>query len=84
MTDVELREANEIQKEVERLKRFLFYGERTWTGQLIKRVPLITVKSNAYGVLGSSIYELDTETKNEILEFLNDKLLRLENRLNEM
>lgn len=84
MTDKELREANEIKEEISNLKKFLFYGERTWTGELIKRVPMITVKSHSYGALGSAIYELDTNTKNEILAFLKGKLLRLEKRLEDM
>lgn len=84
MTDEELIEANEIKEKIRKLNEFIFYGERTWTGQLIKRIPLITVKSNAYGALGSATYDLDTETKNEILELLRGKLLNLENQLKEM
>lgn len=84
MTDKELREANEIKEKISKLNKFLFYGEKTWTGQLIKRVPLITVKSNAYGALGSATYELDTETKDEILDFLRGKLLSLETQLEDI
>lgn len=84
MTDKELSEANEIKEEISNLKKFLFYGERTWTGELIKRVPMISIKSHSYGALGSAIYELDTKTKNEILDFLREKLSTLESRLEDM
>lgn len=83
MSDQELREANEIQRQIRQLEDFLFYGEKVWTGQLIKRVPIITVKSNSYGMFGEAVYELDTETKNEVLEFLKAKRSKLHERLSE-
>lgn len=83
MSDEQLREANEIQRQIRQLDNFLFYGERVWTGELVKRVPLITVKSHSYGMFGEAVYELDTETKNEVLEFLKAKRSKLHERLSE-
>ena len=83
MSDQELREANEIQRQIRQLENFLSYGEKVWTGELIKRVPVITVKSNSYGIYGEAVYELDTETKNEVLEFLRAKRSKLKERLAE-
>lgn len=83
MSDQQLREANEIQRQIRQLENFLFYGERTWTGELVKRVPKITIKSSSYGTFGEAVYELDTETKDEMLEVLRGKLSKLKERLSE-
>lgn len=81
MTDKQLSRANKIKKEIKRIEDFMFYAERVWTGKIIKETSRYIFKSSGYGALNSAEYELDTETKNEVLEVLRNKLKRLKNEL---
>lgn len=84
MTDTELREANEIKKEIDELNSFIFSAERVWEGKIIKRESKFIFKSIGYGVIDSAKYEMNTEMKNRMLDLLRERLVELENRLADM
>jgi len=81
MTDEQLARANKVKSEIKRIEDFLFYADRVWTGKIIKETSRYIFKSNGYGALSSAEYELDTETKNELLVVLRNKLTRLKDDL---
>lgn len=75
MTEEQLYKANKINQEIKRINDFLFYAERTWTGKVV---------SNAYGMFESKSYEMDTETKNQVLDVLRNKLNKLTQEMSEI
>ncbi|MDN4609136.1 hypothetical protein [Sporosarcina highlanderae] len=77
MTHEELNRANEIQREIRKLERFILSAEKVWTGKIIKRTTTYIFKSTAYGAIGSSEYEMDTDMKNRVLDVLREKLTEL-------
>lgn len=88
MTREELARANKINKEIEKLEKFIDTASNVWTGKLISRNIIETkhlgkfiFKSSSYGVVSSTEYELDTETKNDVLHVLRGKLQKLNNEL---
>ncbi len=84
MTLKELDRANELQKEIRELDDFIFTAERVWEGKLIHKTTKFIFKTIAYGYLESEEYTLNTETKNEVLEFLKAKLLKLKDELEQL
>jgi hypothetical protein len=77
--DLEL--ANKIQEEIDELELFISSAEKVWTGKLIQRTPMITFKSNSYGVINSREYEMNTKIKNKVLDVLREHLQSLKNKL---
>lgn len=87
MNTEDLKLANEIQKEIKELDLFIFMAERVWTGKLLQKTPKtssITFKSNAYGAINSSEYEMNTEVKNKVLDVLREHLQSLKDKLENM
>ena len=84
MTDQQLKRANEINAEIKKIDYFLISAEMVWTGKLIKQTQKYVLKSTAYGAISSEEYELDTETKNEMLDVLRNKRDRLKAELNQL
>ncbi|MNM39319.1 hypothetical protein D3C81_500920 [compost metagenome] len=84
MSKDKLKKANEIDKEIKRLEDFLFNAERVWTGKLVKRTSKYIIKSNPDWMYKEAEYELDTETKNKMLDVLRDKLSNLQKQLTEI
>lgn len=88
MTEKELARANAISEELKKIRDFLYSAEKVWTGRLARKdeVPLRKwlIFSNGYGIFNENSYELDTETKNEMLDVLRRKEARLVAELNEI
>lgn len=66
MTEEEVRKANEIMREIKELESFIHTAEKAWTGKIIKQDTKYMFKSKEY--------EMDTETKNDVLHVLRTKL----------
>lgn len=81
MKDEELIEANKIKKEIDELETFISKAENVWTGKIIKRTASFVFKSNAYGVIDSAEFNMNTEIKNKVLEVLREHLKGLKKRL---
>lgn len=81
MTHEELRRANEIKNEIERLEAFLCVAEKVWAGRLIKRTSKFILTSLPYGVYTEAEFLLDTATKNKMLGVLQDRLNELNQEL---
>lgn len=81
MTDKQLERANSIHKEIKKIESFLFTAEKVWTGKLIKETSRYIIKSNGYGALNSTEYELDTVLKNKMLDVLRNELSELKKEL---
>lgn len=88
MTREELIRANKINREIIQLEKFIDTASNVWTGKLISRNIIETkhlgkfiFKSSSYGTISSAEYEMDTETKNDVLHVLRGKLQKLNNEL---
>ncbi len=83
MKEQELLKANEIKKEIDELRDFIWSAEKVWTGKIIKKEVKYIFKANPYGALKSKEFEMKTEIKNKVLdtlrEHLNDLIKKLEN-----
>ena len=84
VTIPELNRANEIQQEIKELDNFIFTAERVWKGKLIHETTKLIFKTIPYGFLESKEYTLNTEIKNEVLEFLKVKLIKLNKELDQL
>ena len=76
-----LKRANELDEEIKSLESFLRIAEKVWTGKIIKRTSTFIIKSRPYGVYNEAEYELDTETKNKMLDVLSEKVADMNNQL---
>ena len=88
MTREELARANKINREIIQLEKFIDTASNVWTGKLISRNIIETkhlgkfiFRSSPYGIISSAEYEMDTKTKNNVLQVLRDKLKELNNEL---
>lgn len=81
MTNEQLIEANKIKKEIDELETFIFKAESVWTGKIIKRDTKYIFKSNAYGVIESSEFNMNTDIKNKVLDVLREYLKELKKQL---
>ncbi|MGF9978690.1 hypothetical protein [Viridibacillus arvi] len=75
MTEEQLYKANKITKEIKLIEDFLDSAKQVWTGKIV---------SANYGIYKSKEYEMDTETKNEVLEVLENKLERFKEELHNL
>lgn len=81
MTPEALQVANALTKEINELDLFIRQAERVWTGKIIKRKSSFIFRSNGYGALSSTEYNMDTEMKNRVLDVLRDRLNELKEQL---
>jgi hypothetical protein len=84
MKTKDLQLANKIQVEIDELESFIWVAEKVWKGNLISRLPVITFKSNSYGIISSREYEMGTTVKNKVLEVLREHLESLKRRLEDI
>jgi len=85
MTEEILQKANEIQKEIKDLNKFISNAEMLWTGKLVIRKPKLFFKTNSYGAVTGEEFGLDNEMKDEVLDLLKtkrDNLLKELEKLN--
>jgi len=81
MTNENLIKANEIKKEIKELELFIWNAESVWTGKIIKKETKYIFKANAYGAMASAEFNMNTETKNKVLNVLKEHLQDLKNQL---
>ena len=81
MTLEELREANRIEKEINRLEDFLYTAERVWKGKLTVEKQKYIFGSIPYGFLESKSIELDNDMKNKVLKLFRDRVKELKKSL---
>lgn len=87
MTEAQLKEANKIQKELNKLKSFIYNAETLWTGKLslknkIKKHIIMMFCTNSYGAIEGMEYELDSTMKDRILRVLYERKKELEDKMN--
>ena len=81
MTEENLIKANEIKEELRELDCFMWSAEHVWTGKIIKRDSIYIFKSNAYGIIDSVEYNMNTKIKNKVLSVLREYLSDLKGQL---
>lgn len=91
MTREELKRANIISKEIEKLEDFIYKASMVWTGKVTannyietKHLGKFLFKSNSYGTVEMAEYELDNEMKNKVLQVLKDRVTELYTELEEI
>jgi hypothetical protein len=84
MTDENLVKANKLKEEIDELDLFICQAKRRWTGKLIFRKAFFIFRANAYGALDLAEYNMDTETKNKVLEVLESRLKELKAELEQL
>ena len=84
MDNQQLAEATAMQEEIRNLENFIRIAEKVWTGKIISREVKCIFKSNPYGVFDSAEYEMDTETKNKMLNALREHLEELKRRFSDL
>lgn len=91
MTREELKRANDINKEIEKLENFIYKASMVWTGKVIatnyietKRVGRFIFRSRSYGTVEEAQYDLDNEMKNKVLQVLKDRVTELYKELGEI
>lgn len=84
MTQEQLEKGIELQKEISKLDSFISIGQKLWRGKLIIRKLKMIFGLISYGWLEGKELKLDTETKDEVLEFIIAKRDRLKKELEEI
>lgn len=84
MTQEQLKKGITLQAEIEKLDSFIDRARALWKGRLIIRKPKMFFGLIPYGFLEGKELELDTETKDEILNFIVAKADRLRKELEEI
>ena len=74
----------EYKYRVKELEFFIWKAESVWMGKIIKKECKYIFKSNSYGVIDSSEFNMNTEIKNKVLDVLKEYLVELKEKLESM
>jgi hypothetical protein len=84
MKNEDLILANRLNNEIKELENFISSAENVWTGKIIKKEYTYIFKSNAYGVINSAEYNMNTIIKNRVLSILREYLNELKEELSDI
>lgn len=81
MTIQELEQANELHKKIKALDSFLDTARKVWNAKVVIRRSKFLLKTASYGMYESVEYELDKETRDEILRLLDGRIQKMKHEM---